>query len=44
MCHFIDDNVLVEHVDTIRDLGVMITKVKRVGHGLGLYMYDKEFE
>ncbi|XP_066941800.1 ferritin, heavy subunit-like [Macrobrachium rosenbergii] len=42
MCHIIDDHILVKHVDTIKELGYMITKLKRVGSGFGLYIFDKE--
>ncbi|XP_068227004.1 ferritin, heavy subunit-like [Palaemon carinicauda] len=43
-CHILDDHILVEHVDTMKELGHMITKLERVGTGFGLYIFDKEFD
>ncbi|KAK7072728.1 fts3-like protein [Halocaridina rubra] len=43
MCHFLEDNFLEEHIDTIKKLGDIKTQLKRVGTGPGLYMFDKEF-
>ena len=35
---------LKEQVEAIKELGDLVTKVKRVGDGMGLYMLDKEMD
>ena len=42
MTDFIESNYLEEQVEDIKLLGEHITNLKRVGPGLGEYMFDKE--
>jgi len=42
MCDFIETHFLEEQVKSIKEIGDHITNLKRVGTGLGEYMYDKE--
>lgn len=42
MADFIEQNYLTEQVEAIKELGDYITNLKRVGTGLGEYMFDKE--
>lgn len=42
MCDWIESHFLTEQVEAIKELGDHITNLKRVGTGLGEYMFDKE--
>ena len=42
LCDFLESNYLDEQVEDIKNLGEHITNLKRVGTGLGEYMFDKE--
>jgi len=42
MCDFIESEYLEEQVESIKQLSDYITNLKRVGPGLGEYMFDKE--
>lgn len=42
MCDWIESHFLTEQVEAIKELGDYITNLKRVGPGLGEYMFDKE--
>jgi len=42
MCDFIEGTYLKEQVEAIKELGDLVTKVKRVGEGYGLYALDKD--
>jgi len=42
MCDFLEDHYLREQVESIKELADHVTNLKRVGPGLGEYMYDKE--
>jgi len=42
MCDWIQDNFLTEQVETIKQVCDHITNLKRVGPGLGEYMFDKK--
>merc|ERR1712137_318816 len=42
MTDFIEGNFLNEQVDAIKELADMITNLKRVGDGLGVYLFDKD--
>jgi len=42
MTDFLEGNYLQEQVKSIKELGDYITNLKRVGSGLGEYMFDKE--
>lgn len=44
MCEFIEDNYLNEQVDAIKEFADHVTNLKRVGEGLGVYMYDKQLK
>jgi len=41
-CDWIEANFLTEQVEAIKELSDHITNLKRVGTGLGEYMFDKE--
>lgn len=41
MTDFIEGTFLNEQVDAIKELADMITNIKRVGDGLGVYLFDK---
>ena len=42
LCDFLEAEFLGGKVDGIKEIGDMITKIKRAGDGLGLYIMDKE--
>jgi len=42
MADFIESNYLTEQVEAIKELSDYVTQLKRVGPGLGEYMFDKE--
>ncbi|CAL4093304.1 unnamed protein product [Meganyctiphanes norvegica] len=43
--HFLDNEYVLQNVDTIQRLGNLVTRVKRVGAtGLGLHIFDKELQ
>jgi len=42
MCDFLESEYLEEQVNAIKELGDHITNLKRVGPGLGEYLYDKQ--
>merc|ERR1712186_97828 len=42
LCDFLEAEYLGEQVDGIKEIGDMITKMKRAGDGLGLHIMDKE--
>jgi ferritin heavy chain len=44
MTDFIEGEYLKEQVEAIKELGDLVTKVKRVGNGLGIYIIDKDLE
>merc|ERR1711976_343336 len=44
MTDFIEGNFLNEQVDAIKHLSDMITNLKRVGDGLGVYLFDKDIK
>lgn len=44
MMDFLEGEFLEEQVDAIKELGDMITRLKRVGPGLGTYQFDKDLE
>ncbi|XP_074597479.1 soma ferritin-like [Brevipalpus obovatus] len=41
-CDFIESHFLTEQVEAIKEIGDYITNLRRVGAGLGEYMFDKE--
>jgi len=44
MCDFLENDFLKDQVDSIEEIGKIITQLKRVGKGLGEFIFDKEFE
>jgi len=44
MTDFLEGEFLKEQVDAIKDIGDKISNLKRVGTGLGEYMFDKELQ
>ncbi len=42
MTDFIEGEYLKEQVEAIKELGDLVTKLKRVGDGLGMYIIDKD--
>ncbi|XP_048766939.1 soma ferritin [Ostrea edulis] len=44
MCDFIESEYLEEQVQAIKEVSDHITQLKRVGTGLGEYMYDKQLQ
>nr|ALJ10925.1 ferritin [Dolomedes sulfureus] len=44
MCDFLESEYLTEQVEAIKKLGDHVTNLKRVGTGLGEFIFDKEFE
>lgn len=43
MCDFLETHYLTEQVESIKKIADHITNLKRVGTGLGEYIFDKEF-
>jgi len=41
-CDFLETEYLAEQVESIKKLGDHVTNLKRVGSGLGEYLFDKE--
>jgi len=41
-CDFIETHFLTEQVDSMKEISDYITNLRRVGQGLGEYMFDKE--
>lgn len=44
LCDFLETEYLQEQVDAIKEIAEHVTNLKRVGEGLGVYMFDKELE
>jgi len=42
LCDFLEEHYLEEQVKSIKELSDYVTNLKRVGPGLGEYMFDKE--
>lgn len=42
LCDFLEEHYLEEQVKSIKELSDYVTNLKRVGSGLGEYMFDKE--
>jgi len=42
LCDYLESEFLTEQVDDMKELGHLITKIKRAGDGLGLHIMDKE--
>lgn len=44
LCDFIESEFLIEQVHAHKDLADKLTQLKRVGDGLGIYMFDRELQ
>ncbi|WP_191113243.1 ferritin family protein [Acinetobacter pittii] len=44
LCDFIENEYLQEQVDSIKSLGDLLTNVRRVKEGLGIFVLDKELK
>jgi len=44
MCDMIESNYLNEQVEAIKQIGDYITRLKRVGPGVGEFLFDKELQ
>lgn len=44
MCDFLESEYLEEQVESMKQMSEMITKLQRVGPGLGEYTFDKNLE
>jgi len=44
LCDFIEEHFLEEQVESIKEISDMITRLQRVGTGLGEYIFDKELQ
>ena len=42
LCDFLESEYLTEQVEDIKEVGHLITKLKRVGDGLGIHLMDKD--
>lgn len=42
LCDFLENEYLQEQVDSIKEISDYVTSLKRVGEGLGVYMFDRE--
>ena len=43
MCDFLEDKYLREQVESIEEIGKIITSLKRAGKGLGEYIFNRDF-
>lgn len=41
-CDFLETEFLQEQVDSIKEISDHITKLQRVGEGLGVYIFDRD--
>ena len=41
LCHHFNESLIKEGVDTINEIGKLVTNAKRCGNDLGLYLFDK---
>lgn len=44
MCDFLETEYLQEQVDAIKEIADHVTNLKRVGEGLGVFMFDKQLK
>lgn len=42
LCDFIEGDLLQEQVDSVKEHAVYVSQLRRVGKGLGVYLFDKE--
>lgn len=43
-CDFLETEFLQEQVDAIKEIADNVTQLKRVGEGLGVFVFDKELQ
>ncbi|CAH1979579.1 unnamed protein product [Acanthoscelides obtectus] len=44
MCDFLENHYLQEQVDAIKEISDHVTNLKRVGEGLGVFMFDQKLK
>nr|CAD7463119.1 unnamed protein product [Timema tahoe] len=44
LCDFLETEYLQEQVDSIKEIADHLTNIRRVGEGLGIFMFDKELD
>ena len=44
MCDFLESEFLQEQVDAIKEIGDHVTNLRRVGEGLGVFMFDQKLK
>lgn len=44
LCDFLEDHFLNPEVELLKELGGYVANLKRVGGGLGVYMFDHELK
>jgi len=44
LCDFLETHYLQEQVDAIKEIGDHVTNLKRVGEGLGVFMFDQKLK
>ena len=44
LCDFLEGTYLKEQVEDIKELGNLVSKLKRAGDGLGVHLIDKDLE
>ncbi|KAJ6638805.1 Soma ferritin [Pseudolycoriella hygida] len=42
LCDFLESEYLQEQVDSMKEIADYVTNLKRVGEGLGVYMFDRQ--
>ncbi len=44
LCDYLEGKFLHEQVESIEEIAKFVTQLKRVGKGVGEYLFDKEFQ
>ncbi|XP_075214286.1 soma ferritin-like [Lycorma delicatula] len=44
LCDFLESEYLQEQVEAIKEIGDHLTNIRRVGEGLGIFIFDKELK
>ena len=42
MCDFVEGSLLAEQVESVKDVAEIVSQLRRVGKGLGVYEVDKQ--
>lgn len=42
LCDFLENEYLQEQVDSMKEISDHVTNLKRVGEGLGVYIFDRQ--